>query len=750
MPTLITDLALILIVAGVVSIIFKRLKQPLVLGYIVAGFLAGPHMPYTPTVDDMESVEVWSQIGVIFMMFALGLEFSFKKILKMGFGPVISALCIMACMISIGSGVGWLFGWSSMNRLFLGGMLAMSSTTIIYKAFDDLGLRQKKFTKGVMSVLILEDILGILLMVVLSAMAVSRKFEGTALVMSLLQLGFILSLWFLVGIFLIPLYLKRNNRFINNETLLIVSVGLCFLLVILASKAGYSPAFGAFMMGSILAETVEAERIEHAISSVKDLFGAIFFVSVGMLVDPAVLLQYWLPILVIVLSIILGQSIFGTMSFIFSGQNLRGAMQSGFSMAQIGEFAFIIAALGVSLKVTDEFLYPVVVAVSIITTFLTPYMIKAAEPAYRLVEKVIPGSFIKAIDRRGNDDANHEKASSKKLFIDKEKQLEKAGCMAAWRSLLKQLLRQTIAYYILTVAAIMLSFASVLPFCRSVFTHWPGNVICGLLTLAIISPFLRPIVMRKNHSVEAMFIRSQGKLQQTFFWITVLIRFSLATWAVYYIFNFLSPYWWVWHVILSSLVVMGILSSRRIKYYSIRIERTFRHNLSRRDRIMTKNEGNPSYARRLHGRDLHIARFTLPDASAWGGKHLSELQFGREDNVIIVAIVRGQRRINIPAGDSLLFPRDIVEVVGDDASMEAFAKRMEMEVFPDDSNDKQLHIHRLTIDATSPFLGKTILESNIREQLSSIVIGIEMEDGTLSIATADHLFRQGDIVWLVG
>ena len=400
MENFISDLAIILISAGIVTLLFKRLKQPLVLGYIVAGFLAGPHMPYTPSVSDMTSIHTWADIGVIFLMFTLGLEFSFKKIVKMGVGPIIAACSVMFCMMSVGSMVGHFFGWGSMNSLFLGGMLAMSSTTIIYKAFDDLGLRQQKFASEVLSVLILEDILGILLMVVLSAVAVSRKFEGMALVSSLLQLGFFLILWFVVGVYVIPIFLRKAHRLMNRETLLVVSIGLCFLLVVVAQKAGYSSAFGAFMM-------------------VKDLFGAIFFVSVGMLVDPAVLATYWLPILVICLAIIAGQAVFGTTSFLLSGQPLRIAVQGGFSLAQIGEFAFILASLGTTLGVTSDFLYPVVVAVSIITTFFTPYMIRAARPTYQWLERIVPANVMQRLAERGTKAAPmiaHEEGVWKRLL----------------------------------------------------------------------------------------------------------------------------------------------------------------------------------------------------------------------------------------------------------------------------------------------------------------------------------------------
>ncbi len=759
MQTLLSDLALILIVAGVVTIVFKRLKQPLVLGYIVAGFLAGPHMPYMPTVQGTEDVETWSQIGVIFMMFSLGLEFSFKKIFKMGLGPVLTALSIMGCMIGLGGAVAWMFGWSQMDRIFLGGMLAMSSTTIIYKAFDDLGLRQKKFTKGVMSVLILEDMLGILLMVILSTIAVSNKFEGMEFVGSLGKLVFFLSLWFIVGMFVIPLFLKKNSSFINSETLMIVSIGLCFLLVILASEAGYSPAFGAFVMGSILAETVEAERIEHVTGSLKDFFGAIFFVSVGMLVDPAILVQYWLPILVLVVGIVVGQSIFGSLSFIFSGQNLRGAIQSGFSMAQIGEFAFIIATLGTSLGVTDAFLYPVVVAVSIITTFLTPYMIKAATPAYNLLDKLMLRQVRNVMNegkRMGEGSGKRKKGKSmpkhhnhQLSYIDSQAVMAAEGTVKVWKSLLKQLFTQTLAYAILSSAIVTFSFASMLPFWRSLLTHWPGNIVCGLITLLMLSLFLRPIVMRKNHSEEVHYLYKQGTTHKVFFRLTILFRFIIAVYVVYNIFDYLSPYRWYWHVLLSIVVVCFILRSRIVKLYSIRMERIFRHNLSRRDRqsaLMDKT----SYANRLYGQDIHIASLQLPMDTAWAGKRLHELRFGREDNIIVVAIVRGEHRINIPDGRAMLFPQDVVEVVGDDQSIEAFSARIEAERVRIENDDHKLRITRLPLDAASPFLDKAIKDARIREKLHSIIIGIEMEDGTLSIPNPDQVLHRGDVLWLVG
>ena len=398
LPYLVKDLALILVVAGVVTIVFKKLKQPLVLGYVVAGFLVSPHMPYTMSVVDKADISTWGDIGVMFLLFSLGLDFSFKKILRMGISPVIATCSVVFCMMMLGIVAGHAFGWSRMDCIFLGGMLAMSSTTIIYKAFDDLGLRQQRFAGLVMSVLILEDILAIVLMVMLSALAIGGNPDGGEMLGSVMKIGFFLILWFVVGIFLIPWMLRSMRKLINNETLLIVSLGLCCAMAVLSTKVGFSSAFGAFVMGSILAETVEADRIIKLVEPVKNLFGAVFFVSVGMLVDPHVLVEYAVPIVCLVLTILVGQAVFGTFSFMLSGQPLKPAMQCGFSMAQIGEFSFIIASLGLSLGVIGEFLYPVVVAVSVITTFLTPYMIRAANPCYGMLERRLPGRWIAALN----------------------------------------------------------------------------------------------------------------------------------------------------------------------------------------------------------------------------------------------------------------------------------------------------------------------------------------------------------------
>ena len=735
LPHLIIDLAYILIVAGGVTIIFKKLRQPLVLGYIVAGFLAGPHMPYTPSIMDSTSISDWSQIGVIFLMFTLGLEFSFKRIIKMGWQPIIAALLVMTCMISVGSEVGWLFGWSDMDRLFLGGMLAMSSTTIIYKAFDDSGVRLQPFASKVLSVLILEDILGILLMVILSALAVSRKFEGVELLNSLLNLGFFLLLWFLVGVFLIPIILRRYKKYINTETLLIVSVGLCFLMVVIASSVGYSPAFGAFMMGSIMAETTDSERISKSISSLKDFFGAIFFVSVGMLVDPNIIMEYWLPIVAITFAVILGQMTLGSLSFLISGNDLKDSLRCGFSLVQIGEFAFIIASLGETLGVTSKFIYPVVVAVSIITTFFTPYIIKFAEPFYNRIEKFIPKTI------------SDKKCSA--LRRRRSQIIRKLNLGNAWKSLLRGVFMYSIIYITLCSAIMGASYSSLLPVSRQICGHWYGNMVCGVITILLLSPFIRPIVIKKNHSEEAKFLLHFNKFHRLMVRILLLLKFCLGTFVVYYIINFLSPLWWFWHVLISILVTLGIVYNRRIKLISIRIERTFRRNLRSREQTARY----PSYGRKLKGRDLQIARFTVPGNTKWGGKTLMQLNFGRTEHIHIAAITRGLQRINIPGGNSRIYPGDIIEIVSDQEGLRSFQEKMMHDIYMiEESNALRntLSIIQVGISNVSPLCGKTLVDIDFRSRYNCMVVGIEDDKGNLQVTEAQRKFQAGERIWVVG
>ena len=734
LPPMIQDLALILVVAGIVTLVFKKLKQPLVLGYIVAGFLVSPHMPYTASVVDMANIHLWADIGVMFLLFSLGLDFSFKKILKMGASPIISVTCIIFAMSMLGIIVGNVFGWSRMDCIFLGGMLAMSSTTIIYKAFDDLGLRQQQFAGLVMSVLILEDILAIVMMVMLSAIAGGSSPDGSQMLVSIAKIVFFLVLWLVVGIFAVPLFLRSVRKLINAEVLLIVSLGMCCAMAVFSTKVGFSSAFGAFIMGSILAETVEAERIEKLVDPVKNLFGAIFFVSVGMLVDPQILADYALPIFVLVMTIIVGQAVFGSLSFMLGGESLKSAMRCGFSMAQIGEFSFIIASLGLSLGVIGDFLYPVVVAVSVITTFLTPYMIRLATPAYNVLEAHLPKPIIKTLNHFSTSHPNS---------TEKNK----------WKSLLTQMAVNTIVYSILAAAAIAVMFMFFHPFITKLLgQHWYTNAITIVTTILIIAPFLRAMVMRKNHSEEFRALWEESNRNRLPLLFTILARFFIALGFVFSVCRHLTHFGPALLVTIGMLMLVGIILSRSIKQRSIRLERLFINNLRSRDiEAEVHGKKRPLYEGKLLDRDIHIAEFDIPQESTWLGKTLKELNLGRQYGVHVSSILRGSQRLNIPDGDSRIYPMDRIQVIGSDQQLAVFGQALQQQVVSEENiEQREMKLRQIIITGRSPFVGKTLQESGIRSEYGCMVVGLEEGKENLSGVSPKRTFNEGDIIWIVG
>ena len=735
---MIQDLALMLVVAGVVTLIFKRLKQPLVLGYIVAGFLVSPHMPLTASVADTENIHLWADIGVMFLLFSLGLDFSFKKILKMGASPIISTITIIFCMSMLGVFVGQLFNWPKMDCIFLGGMLAMSSTTIIYKAFDDLGLRQQQFAGMVMSVLILEDILAIVMMVMLSAIASGNNPDGGQMLGSVMKIGFFLVLWLVVGIFAIPLFLRRVRKLINDEVMLVVALGMCCAMAVFSTKVGFSSAFGAFIMGSILAETVEAERIEKLVEPVKNLFGAIFFVSVGMLVDLDILVEYAFPIIALVLTILIGQSIFGSLSFLLGGESLKSAMRCGFSMAQIGEFSFIIASLGLSLGVISDYLYPVVVAVSVITTFLTPYMIRLSTPAYTHLEKHLPNKIIKMLNHLSMSQPNTNEQSN-------------------WKKILVQMGVNTLVYSILTSATIAIMFTFTSPFMHQLL---PGpdlegyaNAITGLLTILLIAPFLRAMVMKKNRSLEFRALWAESNRNRLPLLFTILVRGVIAVAFIFYICNRLTHFSNAIMITIAILAVLMMVLSRGIKNRSIRLERLFILNLrSREIEAQVHGKKRPLYEGRLLDRDIHIADFNIPMDSKWMGCTLRQLDLGRKYGVHVISILRANHRLNIPYGNYIIFPGDKLQVIGSDDQLSKFGQAINEQVVGEDPHleNREMRLRQLIIGADSPFIGKTLEESGIRDTYSCMVVGLEEGKENLSPFSPKRRFQEGDIIWIVG
>ena len=741
LPELVQDLALILVVAGFVTLLFKKLKQPLVLGYIVAGFLVSPHMSYTMSVVDKDDIQTWADIGVIFLLFSLGLDFSIKKILKMGASPIIAACTIIFSMMLLGVIVGHSFGWKEMDCIFLGGMVAMSSTTIIYKAFSDMGLTQQGFASTVMSVLILEDILAIVMMVMLSTVASGNSPDGVQLLGSIMKIGFFLVLWFVVGLFAIPLFLRSVRKILNSETLLIVSLGFCCLMAVISTQVGFSAAFGAFVMGSILAETVEADKIIRLVDPVKNLFGAIFFVSVGMLVKPDVIVQYAIPILLLVITILVGQALFGTLGYLLGGQTLKNAMRCGFSMAQVGEFAFIIATLGKSLGVISEFLYPVVVAVSVITTFLTPYMIRAAEPCYNVLVKHLPKRWVRRLTHIQTNNAG-ESASTNNL----------------WKVLMKKMILNTLIYGILSAAVIAIMFSAALPICRDLSikwtgSHWIGNAVCGFLTIVFIAPFLRSIVMKQNHSEAFKALWTDRRINRLPLTATILARVLIALSFIFYVCNYLTRFKNALMIAVAVGLLILMLLSRWIKKRSITLERLFIQNLQSRDlEAQKQGKKKPLFANHLIDRDIHIANLELPDDSLWAGKTLYSLKLRNRFGVHISSILRGSKHINIPNGGTILFPGDKLQAIGNDEQLTKLSKAINAELQPEVTNIEkhEMKLRSFTISKTSPFIGKTLKDSGIRDEYNCMVVGVDEGQKNLTLITPSRCLQAGDVLWVVG
>ena len=715
---LITDLAFILLLGACVTILFKWIKQPVVLGYIVAGFLASPHFEYLPSVTTEANIDFWAQIGIVVLLFSLGLEFSFKKLMSAGGSAVVTALIIVAGMMAAGYAAGRLMGMNSINSLFLGGMLSMSSTTIIIKAFTDMGLRQQKFASLVLAVLIVEDLFAVVMMVILSSIAVNNAVEGSELLFSVGKLLFFLVIWFLVGVYVLPSLLNRWRRFLNGETLLVVSMGLCLGMSVFSVYCGFSLALGAFVMGSILAGTSYAERIEHVVTPVKDLFGAVFFISVGMMVQPAILAEYWSSILALSAVVVVGMIVFGTFGMLVTGQTLRVAMQSGFSLTQIGEFAFIIATLGMSLGVLEPNLYPIVVAVSVITTFTTPYFIKMATPAYAFVERRLPPRLHFLIDRYRSD-AVKEQATP-----------------GLWARMVRRSAASTLSYAIILIAIVIVCRRYLQPVLAGWLPEW-ADLLAGACTLGAMSPFLFALAVpvRMPADVGGGAARVPAIVLSIF---RSVLALALAAWAVSFSFSSRTL---VLFVAVVVIVVVFVLS-RRLRSRLDHIESKFRDNLNERE---LRRSGRNNY---VVG-DLHQAFMTVGSGCEFVGQRLMDSDLRHRFGVNVVSIQRDQRLIPIPNGRTRIFPGDVLGVIGNDEQIGALLPAIEVEREPDRVPVADVLLRSVILGPSSPLIGSTPRSSNLRDSYDAVIIAVHRGDDYID-SDPDMVFAEGDILWLVG
>ncbi|MEQ3690326.1 MAG: cation:proton antiporter [Flavobacterium sp.] len=720
-PNLINDLGLILITAAIAVLIFRKLKQPLVLGYLVAGFLASEYFHFFPTVKDTNSITVWAEIGVIFLLFSLGLEFSFKKLLKVGGTASITALTQIFSMIILGYFAGRFMGWKEMNCIFLGVILSISSTTIILKAFDELGVKSQKFTGNVIGALIVQDIVAILMMVLLSTIAVSQQFSGTELIQSLLKLGFFLAIWFISGIFFIPTLLRKLKPLFTDEMLLIISLALCLLMVIFAANVGFSAALGAFIMGSIIAETNEAEHIEHLVKPVKDLFGAIFFVSVGMLINPETLVEYAFPVMLLTLITIFGQSITSTIGTLISGQPLKESIQTGMSLSQIGEFSYIIATLGASLNVTSDFLYPIVVAVSAVTAFTTPFMIKYATPVAGFVEKKLPKKWVKRIEIYS---ANAQAIKT----------------VSTWRKAIREYIFQIVIHSIILFAIIQMSKRFLMPL-MSDFSY--GNTFTAVITFIIIAPFLWAVSLRRIATNEVQELIKNKKHHGPIL-VLIFIRMLIGIFFIGMMLNnFFSPGIAILAFLISVITIL--LFPKKINKLYLKIENRFVTNYNQRELSVKKINRN-----NLSPWDGHMANFLIVPESDLIGKPLEEIKIREEIGVNIAYIKRGNLHINIPTKYEKLYPNDEIYVIGTDVQVKEFGeylKKQEIKTIEDEDADIVLQQFELE---QQKFIGRTIRESGLREKTNGLIVGIEHSGKRILNPESNFILSKNDIVWVVG
>ena len=740
MPKLITDLAVMLLTAGVVTVIFRRFKQPLVLGYILAGFLVGPYMPYFFTVVDSVSIETWSEIGIIVLMFGLGLEFNLHKLASVGGTAVITALTEVLGMLVVGYLVGQAMGWSMMDSIFLGGMLSMSSTTIIIKAFDELGVRKESYAELVFGTLVIEDIAGIFMMIILSTVSVSKNISGAALALQLGELVLYLALWLILGIYILPTLLRRASDFMNDETLLIVSLGICFGMVLLADYLGFSSALGAFLAGSLLAGTVHAERVEHLSSGIKDLFGTVFFLSVGMMIDPSMIIKYALPILIITVVTIVGKLIISSTGVLLSGQSLRNAVHCGCSLAQIGEFAFIIASLGMNLGVIADYIYPIIVSVSVITTLTTPAFIKNSDRIYELVRRVLPQKLANRLDRYTAEAPDSQVQDSD------------------WLNYLRRYAKVTAFYGVLIFGVLMIVQYLVFPFLQSAAPQpWIAQAASILLCVLGVALFIRP--MLDLHSTEYTVLWVKNPYYRLPLIALTALRFVLIVLIIYFpIQAMLDLSDWLLVLIIAAAILLIYRSGWMSSAY-VSAEARFMANFNERN--LQRDTGETGDAGETEWLDEKLFVQTLDCPPDLYGKSLKQLAWGSRFSVNVIQVIRGRRVRNMPSGNLDLREGDRLILIGkgdDLRSLRISLNLPEQETLPtlrayidaQTGTPNDLYAYALSVKKDSELLGKSIRSSGLREKYDCMVLGLQRQNLPILQPDVNMTIQSDDLVWILG
>ncbi len=723
---LIGDLAWILLLGAVVTLLFKKMKQPVVLGYILAGFLASPKFTYLPSISNLENIEFWADLGIVVLMFTLGLEFSFKKLMNSGSSAVITALIIITGMTFAGFGVGKILQLNSINCIFLGGMISMSSTTIILKTLTDLGMRQKKFASLVLAVLIIEDLFAVLMLVLLSSLAMGNV-EGMDLLFSVGKLLFFLIIWFLVGVYVLPTFFTKVKDFLNNETLLVVAMGLCFSMAVFSVICGFSLELGAFVMGSILAGTMVAERMEKVVQPVKDLFGAVFFISVGMMVDPAVLVSYWWEILLLAVVVICGMIFFGTLGMLVTGQTLRVAIESGFTLTQVGEFSFIIASLGMSLGVLQESIYPIIVAVSVITIFTTPYFVKLSQPAYQFAESHLPGRLGFLIDRYSSQVT--DSSNTKRL----------------WRDILSRYLWRIVLFSVVLLAIILVSRQFLFPLCERYLHDW-GRLCATAITFAAMLPFLFALSFSSTKPDERMKLHVSASFYDVPLVAMRIIRYIVALLFIVYMmtiaYNGLVA--WITGVVCFSIIIIFASSKLLTRYGNI--EKKFMDNLNIREN--TRLGLNNKLVS-----DLHLAYIEVGAYCPFVGDKLKDTGLRSDYGVSVASIQRDNIFMPLPSSDARIFPGDVLGVIGNDEQIKHLnddIERDEKAFRSVEVSKQEIELRSIPLSANSPIINVPLGKTNLRTDYYSMIVKVQRGEDEFEQPGPSTVLREGDIIWVVG
>ncbi|MBQ1219957.1 MAG: cation:proton antiporter [Peptococcaceae bacterium] len=750
LATLISDLALLLVVAGITTLFCKKINQPTVIGYILAGFLIGPVVSFIPTIGDSANITLWAEIGVIFLMFSLGLEFSLHKLVTVGTTGIISALVQIIGMLILGIIMGLALGWSTMDSIFLGGMLSMSSTMITIKAIEDLGLKEERFTGLAIGTLVIEDIVAIFLLVILSTISVSQGVSGVELVFTIGKLMFYLVLWLLLGIYLIPSFLQKTQDLMSDETLLVTSLGICFAMVWLADAIGFSTALGAFLAGSILAGTIHGERVEHLVTPCKDLFGAVFFVSVGLMVVPSMLVEYFVPILLLTIAVIIGKAVLLVLGMAAAGEDMRTSMYGAMSQTQIGEFSFIIANLGISLGVTSGFLYPVIVAVSVVTTFTTPFFIKSSDKAVAILDILIPDRWQEALKRYRQE----------RLATEKEEKNPE------WKEFFKGYFTRFFIYGILLLGVGEIGITILYPALNGIVGRETLDAIITCVLIYIVTvPMLPPMVLSKSKNFTTLWLQSYANRLPLV--VLLGVRIAVAT------FLMVRPVCVLLHIpawmlaIAAFPIVIYLSRSKAIIGRQLEMEAHFLLNFNEK-KLQEFQESTGGQSHAWLDTQLMVESYVCPENSEAIGQTLKTLQWGRIFQVNIIKIVRDNIHINIPEGDEILRSGDILYVLGTEQTLTNFSLMnghrdilMESAESPvtlhqfiegqdDDAEDHQLFMCAVPVKKESGLSGVSIRDSRIKSEWSANLIGIER--GVLPILNPapDFMLNTDDLMWVIG